>query len=166
MRLKDTKWIVAAIFLILLDQIVKHYVINGLSQTDSIVVIPHILNFIYVKNTGAAFSMFSGKTAVLGLISILFCIAVVCIWIYKKEKHFLLKLSLMLLFSGAFANAVDRIFRGYVVDFIETSFIRFPVFNVADIAITLGTAFLMVYLIFFDKDKPEKEQAEKSVDNG
>ena len=72
----------------------------------------------------------------------------------------------MLLFSGAFANAVDRIFRGYVVDFIETSFIRFPVFNIADIAITLGTVFLMIYLIFFDKDKPENIQAEKSGENG
>ena len=160
MHLKDIKWLIVAILIVLLDQIVKFFVCRDLSQTDSIVVIPHIINFIYVKNTGAAFSIFSGKTAVLGIVSIVFCIAVACLWFFKKQKHFLLELSLVLLLSGAFANAIDRIFRGYVVDFIETSFIKFPVFNIADIAITFGTIFLMVYLIFFDKDKPEKAQTE------
>lgn len=160
MRLKDIKWLALAIFVILLDQIVKFFVCKDLSQTDSIVIIPHIINFIYVKNTGAAFSIFSGKTAVLGIVSVIFCIAVAAIWFFKKQKHPLLEWSLVLLFSGALANAIDRIFRGYVVDFIETSFIKFPVFNIADIAITFGTVFLMVYLIFFDKDKPDTAKAE------
>ena len=60
-------------------------------------------------------------------------------------------LSLVLMFAGAFANAIDRIFRGFVIDFIETTFIAFPVFNIADIAITIGAALLIVYILFFDK---------------
>lgn len=151
MRFKDRKWLFAAIIIVLADQLVKFLVCKNLSKADSIAVIPHILNFIYVQNTGAAFSMFSGKTAVLGVISILFCIGVLIFWISQKPQHTLFKLSLTLLFAGALGNAIDRIFRGFVVDFIETAFIKFPVFNVADISITAGTALLMIYLLFFDK---------------
>ena len=152
MRFKDRKWLISAALIILADQIVKYFVSHNLSQSDSVVIIPHIFNFIYVKNTGAAFSILSDKTAVLGFVSILFCIGVLLFWYYKKPQHTLFKLSLTLLFSGAFANAIDRIFRGFVVDFIETDFIKFPVFNIADIAITFGTILLMIYLLFFDKD--------------
>ena len=152
MRLEDRKWALAGGLLVLADQIVKFFVCSYLSQSDSIVIIPHTLNFIYVKNTGAAFSIFSDKTVVLGIISVIFCILVLCYWHFKKPSHALLKLSLTLLFAGALGNAIDRVFRGFVVDFIETAFIKFPVFNVADICITVGTAFLMIYLLFFDKD--------------
>ena len=152
MRFKETKWTFLILFIIILDQMVKWFVVGNLSSTDSIVVIPHILNFIYVKNTGAAFSIFSDKTAVLGAISILFCIAVTAYWYMKKPKSTLLKFSLSLLLAGAFGNAIDRILRGFVVDFIEATFIKFPVFNIADISITFGTVFLMIYLLFFDKD--------------
>ena len=63
------------------------------------------------------------------------------------------RVSLMLLFAGALGNAIDRVFRGFVVDFIKTSFINFPVFNVADIAITVGAALFIIYLMFFDNKK-------------
>ena len=152
MRLKDIKWVLYASTIVLADQLVKFFVCKNLSQTDSLAVIPHFLNFIYVKNTGAAFSMFSGKTAALGMVSILFCIGVLVFWVFKKPQHTLFKLSLTLLFAGALGNAIDRIWRGFVVDFIETAFIKFPVFNIADISITVGTALLMIYLLFFDKD--------------
>jgi signal peptidase II len=152
MRLKDIKWIIAASMIVLIDQVVKIFVCKNLSQADSVSVIPHILNFIYVKNTGAAFSIFSGKTAVLGAVSILFSAGVLIFWILKKPQNTLFKLSLTLLFAGALGNAIDRIWRGFVVDFIETAFVKFPVFNVADISITVGTALLMIYLLFFDKD--------------
>ena len=53
-------------------------------------------------------------------------------------------------------NVIDRIFRGYVVDFIETTFINFPVFNIADVAITIGAVLLIIYILFFDKKEQEK----------
>ena len=151
MHFKDRKWLFAAVGIILIDQIVKYFVCNNMSQSDSTVIIPHILNFIYVKNTGAAFSIMSDKTVFLGIVSVLFCVAVLIFWHFQKPSHTLFKISLTLLFAGAFANAVDRIWRGFVVDFIETAFIKFPVFNIADIAITVGTVLLMIYLLFFDK---------------
>lgn len=152
MRFKNWKWTLLIFLIVLLDQTVKLFIINNFSSADSVDVIPHILRFIYVKNTGAAFSIFSDKTAVLGIISVLFCVFVTVYWYVKKPQSKMLKLSFSLLLAGAVGNAIDRIARGFVVDFIETSFIKFPVFNIADISITFGTAFLMIYLLFFDKD--------------
>ena len=152
MRFKNWKWALSILLIIAVDQLVKYLVINNLSQVDSVTVIPRVFSLIYVKNTGAAFSIFSDKTAALGVISIIFSIAVIAYWYVKKPESTLLKMSLALLLAGALGNAVDRITRGFVVDFIEATFIRFPVFNIADIAITFGTIFLMIYLLFFDKD--------------
>lgn len=152
MRFKNRKWTLLILFIIILDQLVKGLVVNNLSKVDSVTVIPHILSFIYVKNTGAAFSILSDKTVVLGVISILFCIGVIAYWCIKKPNSQMLTFSLSLLLAGAFGNAVDRIVRGFVVDFIEVTFIKFPVFNIADISITFGMVFLMIYLLFFDKD--------------
>lgn len=74
-----------------------------------------------------------------------------------------MKTSLTLLFAGALGNAIDRIFRGYVVDFIETAFIDFPVFNVADIAITCGAVIMAIYIIFFDKDEKDGETDSSNI---
>ena len=152
MRIKGQNWTLLIFLIVVLDQLVKRLVINSLSNIDSITVIPHILNFIYVKNTGAAFSILSDKTAILGIISIVFCVTVTAYWCIKKPQSKMLRLALSLLLAGALGNAIDRITRGFVVDFIETTFVKFPVFNIADISITFGTAFLMIYLLFFDKD--------------
>ncbi|MBQ7976709.1 MAG: signal peptidase II, partial [Clostridia bacterium] len=57
-----------------------------------------------------------------------------------------------LIFAGALGNGLDRIFRGYVIDFIETAFINFPVFNIADISITIGAIVLVIYVMFLEKD--------------
>ena len=82
--------------------------------------------------------------SLLSIISIVFCIAVIIYWIKKKPTHPLLCTSLTMIFSGALANAIDRIFRGFVVDFINATFINFPVFNIADIAITVGAGLLIL----------------------
>ena len=74
-----------------------------------------------------------------------------------------MKTSLTLLFAGALGNAIDRIFRGYVIDFIETAFIDFPVFNVADIAITCGAVIMAIYIIFFDKDEKDGETDSSNI---
>ncbi len=145
-------WILLTVAIIALDQIVKYIVEMNISSTDIITVIPKVIDFVFVKNTGAAFSIFSNSTKLLGLISILFCIAVIVYWMMKRPKSKLFCLSLSLLFAGAAGNAIDRIFRGYVVDFIETTFIKFPVFNIADVAITVGGAILVIYFLFFDKE--------------
>ena len=147
-------WSLLAIVIIAFDQLVKLWVVNNIGMTDSIRVIPGMIDFVYIKNTGAAFSFLANKTygiIILSLVSLVFCAAVVWYVIKKKPDNKLFMLSLVLMFAGAFANAIDRILRGFVIDFIETTFIAFPVFNIADIAITIGAALLIVYILFFDK---------------
>lgn len=158
MMLKKWYWHIIAAAIILSDQIAKMLVMNNISETGCIHIIPKIIDFVYVKNTGAAFSIMSNSTFLLGIISILFCIVVALYWYKQKPQNEIMKLSLTLVFAGAFANAIDRLFRGFVVDFISTAFVRFPVFNIADIAITCGAALLAVYLILFDKDGTDDEK--------
>lgn len=149
-------YLIAAILIIAADQAVKLWVSSAASVGEVIGGIPHFAELLYVKNTGAAFSAFSGKVSALSVVSVVFCIGVIVYWIAKKPKHPLLKASVMLMFAGAAGNAIDRIRLGYVVDYINLKFMNFPVFNIADIAITVGAALLVLYVILFDKGgKPE-----------
>ena len=154
-------WSIIVLIIIALDQISKYWVVNNIGLTDSITVIPDVIDFVYVKNTGAAFSFLANKTygiILLSCVSVAFCIAVVWFMIKKKPKNKLLTISLALMLSGAIGNVIDRIFRGYVVDFIETTFINFPVFNVADIAITIGAVLVIIFVLFFDRDRNSEDQ--------
>lgn len=155
-------WATVATILVVLDQVTKYLAMTKIGNR-LIQVIPGLFDFVYVKNTGAAFSILSNSTVILSIISVLFCIGVLIYWILKKPSHVLMKLSLTLLFAGALGNAIDRIIRGFVVDFISTSFIDFPVFNVADIAITCGAVLLAIYIIFFDKDEKNGETDSSNI---
>ena len=156
-------WLLLAIVIIVFDQVAKWLVVNNIGITDSVKVIPGVIDFVYVKNTGAAFSFLSDKTygiVILTAISLIFCAVVVWYVFRNKPQNKLFLLSLALMFSGAVGNVIDRISRGYVVDFIETTFIKFPVFNVADIAITVGAVLLVIYILFFDKNKTDEKTDE------
>lgn len=146
-------WLLAAIAVIAADQAVKYLVASAANSGDTIASLP-LADIVYVQNRGAAFSMMSGKVPFLTVISVVFCIAAVIYWIKKKPSHPLMQLSITLMFAGAMGNAIDRAVRGFVVDFIRVTFIDFPVFNIADIAITVGAALLVIYEIWFDK--PER----------
>ena len=127
-------WLIIAVLIIIADQAVKYLVVSGMNVGDT------------------AFSLLSGKLSLLSIISVAFCICAVIYWIKKKPTHPLLCTSITMMFAGAFGNAIDRIFRGFVIDYIQTSFINFPVFNIADIGITVGAILLVVYFIWFDKE--------------
>lgn len=136
--------------IIVIDQLAKYFV--SLMPVGDTAFSAGLFDITYVQNEGAAFSMLSGRMSLLSVISIAFCAAVVVYWIKKKPANPLLCTAIMLLFSGALANAIDRIFRGFVVDFIRTTFINFPVFNIADMAITIGAGLIILYEILFDKE--------------
>lgn len=156
-------WLIISILIIIADQIVKYFVSSGMSVGDTAFSVLNIFDITYVQNRGAAFSILSGKLSALSLISVVFCIGVVVYWIKKKPSHPLLCTALTIMFAGAFGNAIDRIFRGFVVDYIQTTFINFPVFNIADIGITVGAALLVLYVILFDKeDKNAKNNTESN----
>ena len=150
-------WLIISILIILADQAVKYFIVSGMSVGETLFPVLNIFDITYVQNRGAAFSILSGKMPILSIISIAFCIGVVVYWIKKRPIHPLLCAAVTMMFAGAFANAIDRIFRGFVVDYIRTLFVDFPVFNIADIGITVGAALLVVYFIFFDKEDKDAE---------
>ena len=142
------------------DQLTKYFVASGITLGETAFSLG-LFDITYVRNEGAAFSMLSGRMSLLSIISVAFCIAVIIWWLRKKPAHPMLCTSVTLLFAGALGNAIDRIARGCVVDFIRTTFINFPIFNIADIAITVGACLLILYEIAFNKeDKHEDNNTE------
>lgn len=148
---KNIFWVIIAALIVAADRLVKYIVASSAKVGETLLRIPFV-DITYVQNKGAAFSIMSGKMSFLTIISIAFCAAVVVYWIKKKPSHPLLCAAVTMMFSGALGNAIDRIARGFVVDFICVTFVDFPVFNIADIGITVGAALLILYVIVFDKE--------------
>ncbi|MCQ2470480.1 MAG: signal peptidase II [Clostridia bacterium] len=130
------------------DQIIKWVVEARLPQAGEVTVLRGFLSWEYVKNTGAAFGSFSKSTTLLSVITAVVLLAGIVAIIMKKIKgKYLLTVSVMII-AGGLGNLIDRIVKGYVVDFIEVRFIDFPVFNFADILVTCGAFMLIGYLIY------------------
>lgn len=122
-----------------------------------IVLIPNFFSFTFVKNTGAAFGMFGESTAVLTVVSIVFVGLFVVYDVFNHSDNIWYVLGISMLLSGAIGNFIDRIFLGYVRDFISIQIFPF-VFNFADALITFGVICFAVYLIFYGfKNEKTKE---------
>ena len=150
----DLIWqILLAALIIVSDRAVKLYIVDNCRQGEVFGELPGIADFLYVKNTGAAFSVLSGNTTLLAVISIVFLIAVVLYKIIRKPQHFMENLAVTLFFAGGLGNAIDRIQYKFVVDFIDIKWFDFPVFNIADIAVVGGAIAAIIFVLFFDKEK-------------
>ena len=135
------------------DLFLKLFTDNG-EQT----IIKGVLSFYSTHNSGAAWSILSDSTTFLIIISIIFIIAILIFnWFYKNKTYFY-AISVGLILSGAICNLYDRIVFGYVRDFIKLDFINFPVFNIADCAISVGVVLLCVYFIFSGKTKKANDE--------
>lgn len=145
--LKSIGWLTLSTVLLIIDEITKYWADSVLRLTGPQGLIPGILGLKYAQNTGAAFSAFSGATIGLSLVSLAVCAGIV-IFIIRKPMWWPVALSLSVILAGGAGNLIDRLFRGYVVDFFEVLFIRFAIFNVADVYITTGAAFLIILLLF------------------
>ena len=142
------------------DQYTKYLTVANIPLYADVPFIPGVLQLTYVRNTGAAFSSFEGQQWLFALIFAVFTAAI--LWEYfKKPMPFttLERFCIAAIYGGGLGNMIDRVRLGYVVDMIETTFMEFPVFNVADIFITCGCILLMVHLAFFNKEfwKEEKK---------
>ena len=142
------RWYVVAIFLLIADQLAKYTITQNFLYGEYINIFPG-LDFTLVHNTGAAFSFLSdagGWQRWLFLIISLAVSIVLIVWLYRlKASQFFLSTSLALILGGALGNLYDRIFLGYVIDFIDFYYgiYHWPVFNIADASITLGAVFLI-----------------------
>ena len=153
------KWLPLGLFaalIVALDQITKALVRAKIPEGGHVPVIPKVVGLTWVENSGAAFSMLSGMRWLFLVLVALFLIAV-GVLIHKKFITATCELwCLAAIIGGALGNAVDRAVRGTVTDMIETLFMDFAVFNVADSFITCGTVVLVVYVLFFDREKAKK----------
>lgn len=120
-----------------------------------------IFEFTLVHNTGAAWGIFDDATFLLGLSStvVSFAVAVLAI-VFARRSNWVLSLGAGLIAAGGLGNALDRFMLGYVVDFINLSFIEFPVFNIADIGVTCGFVLVVIAFIFFWNPSEERLEAD------
>tara|TARA_Y100001968_G_C19188948_1_gene634219 strand:- start:314 stop:799 length:486 start_codon:yes stop_codon:yes gene_type:complete len=132
------KTITFSIYIILCDQISKLLVLNFLGFETSKILIPSLLKITLVKNKGAAFSLFSNSTTLLTIISILTSTILIIIIFKSPPKSYWNLTGLSYLLGGTIGNGVDRVFRGFVLDFFELIPVNFPIFNIADISINIA----------------------------
>ena len=135
------------------DQLTKYLVVQNIPLRAQVDAIPGLFHLTYVRNTGAAFSMFRGMQWLFAQIFLVFTVLVV--WdLVKKTMPFtkLERWCIVAIWGGGLGNMIDRLRFGYVVDMIETEFITFPVFNVADSFITCGCILLIAHLLLWNKE--------------
>jgi len=141
-----------AFLIVAADQLTKYLVVTNIPLHAQVEFIPNVLGLTYVKNTGAAFSSFQGMQWLFAIIFAVFTVAVV--WEYIKKAMPFTKFDrwcIAAIYGGGLGNMIDRIRFGHVVDMIETQFMDFPVFNVADCFITCGCIALIAHLILFNR---------------
>ena len=134
---------------IALDRLTKYLVSSGMELYDIIEIIPGFLSLNYVHNTGAAFSILEGKLVFFIVFTVLALVLVTYLWRHSVREQKLFRFSLVMLASGAVGNLIDRIFYGYVVDFMELWII--PIFNVADMLIVFSVILIVWNLLFSKK---------------
>ena len=146
--------LVSVCLLLGLDQWTKYLASAYLAGQHDMILIPGILQLHYLENRGAAFGVLQNQQWIFIILCVLFlAFAVYAYARIPKTKHFFpLNLITVVLVSGAIGNLIDRIRLKYVIDFVYVSVIDFPVFNVADIYVTISAVLLFIYLIFFYKE--------------
>lgn len=159
--MKNKLWFFIGIFLLAADQITKYLAARFLSEP--VVIWDGVLELRYHENTGMAFSMMRGATAVLVLLTVLVMAAAV--WLYgilrQNSRWETLNHILILFLAGGIGNLIDRIAHGYVVDFVYIRLIDFPIFNLADNYVTFAMAWLIWLMLFRYREEDLQELLEE-----
>ena len=138
-------YILFSMLIILSDQLTKYIInINHTSLINNDLI---FFSIDYVKNYGAAFNILSGSRIFLSTLSIIITLFLIYLILYKKNLSNLELFSYSFILAGTIGNGIDRVTKGYVIDFINLNFIDFPVFNIADISINIGFIFFIYGLI-------------------
>lgn len=143
------------------DLLIKNAVIEKIPLGEDVRFIDGILGFTYVRNTGVAWSMFDGNPQLLSVVTGCLIFAVFVYLLLPVKRPFAYEICIPVILAGGIANLADRIMRGYVVDYIKTLFVDFPVYNFADCLITCGACALVIFMIY-EIIKDEKKKKAKS----
>ena len=160
LRNKIIVLVVLSVAILALDLITKYVICGMFAENEGITAIPYLFNIIVVHNEGAAWGILSGNQIGLIILSILLFAFLVWYFVKEKKKSWLLVVSMAFIYGGCVGNLFDRIVFGYVRDFIQFAFWQsFPIFNFADVFLTVGVILFAIYLIIFlvKKEKSEDE---------
>ncbi|MEH2225148.1 signal peptidase II [Nostoc sp.] len=144
MHLKNRLFWIAAFLAFFLDQITKYWIVQSFSLGQTLPLLPGIFHFTYVTNTGAAFSLLSGKVEWLRWLSLGVSLVLIALALIGPTLNLWDQLGYGLILGGAMGNGIDRFVLGYVVDFLDFRLINFAVFNVADSFISIGIVCLLI----------------------
>ncbi|MGN0341554.1 MAG: signal peptidase II [Roseburia sp.] len=162
--------LISSIILIFVDQWTKYMAVLHLKDQPSFVLWDGVFELRYLENHGAAFGMLNGQKWFLVAITILFLLALCYFYqrIPSGKKYWSLRIIAIFLFAGSVGNLLDRIIHNYVIDFFYFKWIDFPIFNVADIYVTVFCALLILLILFYYKEEdlapilPKKHSLRKS----
>lgn len=143
-------YLVIIVAIVILDQTGKHLIVGSIKLNTSISVVDGILSLAHIRNYGAAWSMLLGQIWFFVIISIV-SLAVMAFFFWKFRNRPLYLTGLSLMIGGTIGNFIDRLRLGYVVDMFQLDFINFPIFNVADCALTIGVAVILIAMLKDDE---------------
>ena len=165
---------IVALLVVIFDQAVKFWVTNNLLGYDVVSLIPGVISLVNVPNYGAAFGILSGGNARIGfiIVTVVFCLAVIIALATNFINGRVARWSLVMVAAGGFANCIDRVIYGYVVDMFKVELFNFAIFNVADIFITVFAIIFAISILFekdstvdeYDDDEDEDEEDEEEED--
>ena len=155
-NMKYAKALTAIVLLVLLDQLTKGLAVRYLKpMPEGMKLIPGIFRLLYLENRGSAFGLLQGQFVFFTIFTIIILAVITFVFIrMKKDARMLpLRIVLVMIASGAIGNFIDRVAHRYVVDFFYFELIDFPIFNVADIYVTLSAGILVLLVLFYYKDE-------------
>lgn len=155
--------ILIIIFCVAADQITKFFAAANLMEIQTYPLIENFLHFTYVENRGAAFGMLSDHRWIFMVLSVVGIAAVFIYLTVTKPKSWWMRLALCFIVGGGIGNMIDRIGRGYVIDFIDCRFIDFYVFNVADSFVCVGCAMFLIAVIIDELAEKKRRKAESGA---
>ncbi|MBN2057569.1 MAG: signal peptidase II [Candidatus Saganbacteria bacterium] len=140
-----------ALTIVVADQVIKYYVHSLMKLGQTIPLIDGIVKLTYVRNTGAAFSLFIGFSPYLIVVGLLVAVAVIYFHYKAPARNRVLQVGLAFVLGGSLGNLIDRIFRSYVIDYLDITI--WPVFNLADIMINVGVIMIAFKLFAEEENK-------------
>ena len=149
-------WFILVIAVIILDQITKYLAVANLEKIDTIPLVQGVFHLTFVQNRGAAFGILQNQKWFFVIITLAIMSGIVYYVIKHKPDSKLVMFSLSMIVGGALGNFIDRIRQGYVIDFFDFTLINFPVFNIADSFVVIGTILLSYYLLFKHEEKKDE----------
>lgn len=139
------------------DQLLKQWITGNIQLGQAHSIIPGVLSLNNLHNSGAAWSSFEGKTWFFYVVTLI-ALAIILPLMIKAIHHktsLIYYTGLVLMLAGTIGNFIDRVRQGFVVDMFQLDFINFPIFNIADLALTIGVALLFIFVIFLDRDEDD-----------